>query len=56
MPVDAFPGPKGNINLDWDGRKVIAHITPAEELHDATEYYLSHFATCKNAARHRRTK
>lgn len=59
MPVDAVPHPDGNIWLG--GREPIrAHVlTRAQHrnrglLPDGTDLYRSHFASCPNAAHHRK--
>ncbi len=48
MPVDAQPSEKGNLRID----NGVAYVEPAYE----GPKYLSHFATCKQAAQHRKGK
>jgi len=52
MPLDPIPVPDGNITLDTDQ---VAHVLPdaAHPPPDVPRYH-SHFATCPNAAQHRR--
>lgn len=52
MPIDQAPGPDGNITLDADGYGVIQN----GDLFDPQtgDRYQSHFATCPNAAAHRK--
>lgn len=53
MPVDAVPTRNGNIVLEDDGRSVKAVVRDAM-LPGVQALYISHFATCPNAARHRK--
>lgn len=56
MPLDATPSPKGNLRfapehaLPEDRAPVVVHSL------DAPERYTSHFATCAQAAQHRRAR
>ena len=50
IPVDAAPSPDGNIEM----RGGIAHVV-GDELPLAPRFK-SHFATCPNAAQHRKAK
>jgi hypothetical protein len=57
MPLDAEPSPRGNIFIPSDG--VRAAFLNGDDLAENNippdvARYLSHFATCPNAARHRR--
>lgn len=58
MPIDPEPCPKnGNLEIDDDG---IASALRDDDIvrarFEGKALYLSHFATCPNAARHRRTR
>lgn len=54
MPVDAEPAANGNIVLG-DGDPPAAIIVPPDERERALyPLYVSHFASCKFAAQHRR--
>jgi hypothetical protein len=50
MPLDPLPSPSGNIVLDPKG--VGRYAAPG----DVSSRYVTHFATCPNAARHRRRR
>lgn len=55
MPVDVAPTPTGNVRLDLDGFTIRATVTPdaTPDMFDPTDSgfrYLSHFATCPDAA------
>lgn len=54
MPLDAEPHPDGNVSLVPAG----AMVLPAELVEQGkkigSKRYRSHFATCPNAAQHRR--
>jgi hypothetical protein len=52
MPLDAKPDPKGNLVV-IDGVAHHVHENGAA-FPDTAERYRSHFATCPNAAQHRR--
>lgn len=53
IPLDPEPAANGSIRLD-DG---VAFVVPeADRAAFAGELYLSHFATCPDAAQHRRRK
>jgi hypothetical protein len=58
IPLDAKPHPDGNIYLYHD----VAYVLPvngrslAEHREMGTPLYVSHFATCPNAAKHRRKR
>ena len=57
MPLDPQPIFRGNIKLN----KGIAYYQTKEEVHEADALllptlYLSHFATCPNAKKHRKPK
>lgn len=56
-PLDAQPSPIGNVRLG-DGDKA-APLKEAEVLkarEDGEALYISHFATCKNSASHRKPR
>lgn len=50
IPLDPHPTLNGNIEL-YDG---VAHVVPVD-LSATTLRYTSHFATCSDPARHRKT-
>jgi len=54
MPIDLEPHPKGNIQLQdqgkWHPPLAVVHSVRAPGI----EYYISHFATCPSAAQHKR--
>ena len=52
-PLDAGPHPEGNLYLDGDVARVAVAARAAPE---GAPLYRSHFATCPQAARHRRPK
>lgn len=52
MPLDAEPHPEGNVILDRHG---VAEVHPVGMAPGAVRYR-SHFASCSNAAAHRKTK
>lgn len=58
MPVDVEPSDNGNVELIEDGGGTIALVLRNDEIGSARNrgalLYLSHFATCPNAKRHRR--
>jgi hypothetical protein len=55
MPVDAEPSEKGNIYLQREpGPPIIAIYVSNKVPHDFKPLYLSHFATCPDAKKHRR--
>ena len=57
MPVDAEPVPDGNLILTSDDPpRVIMHVLGQASLFDEPDppRYVSHFATCPHADRHRR--
>jgi len=52
MPVDVDSSPAGNLRLEYtDAGELVAEVVPAGS-QDALR--TSHFATCPNAAKHRR--
>jgi hypothetical protein len=58
MPVNADPVPNGNVRLsesvDERGRKtVLAYVLGAKDAREGV-LYISHHATCPQAAQHRR--
>lgn len=59
MPVDATPSASGNVLLTG-GNPPRAEVLAGEDLADAratqTRLYRSHFATCPNAAKHRKAR
>lgn len=58
IPVDALPAPGGNLRLIDEGQVTRAVVAGAGiDLFDPTDTgvrHVSHFATCPNAAEHRR--
>lgn len=58
MPLDLEPSPTGNVQLGLVGGEEIAIVVgPADAVAaqaSGEQLYLSHFATCPNAAQHRR--
>ncbi len=52
MPVDAEPSENGNVMLVGD---VAKYVKPGETL-PGIALHLSHFATCPNAAHHRKAQ
>ncbi|HMI85960.1 MAG TPA: hypothetical protein VK550_17805 [Polyangiaceae bacterium] len=55
MPLDADPVTDGNIVLEEDNAGAIAHVRSAA-FGGVGVFHKSHFATCPNAARHRKPK
>ena len=51
IPLDAAPSPRGNMILDEQG---VALVVPT--LSGFGPWMISHFATCPNAAQHRKPK
>lgn len=49
MPIEPDPQPNGNVRID-----VVNNTATVVEPGSHTPLYLSHFATCKQAAQHRR--
>lgn len=60
MPVDADPSSDGNIQLVSHGHLLFAHVLGDPTRSHAREHgqvlHTSHFATCPNAARHRKNR
>jgi hypothetical protein len=59
MPVDADPVERGEFYLvEGDDGKLEAHHvrSSADGVADDADRYTSHFATCENAAQHRRPR
>jgi len=54
MPLDPEPDPTGNIVIREDGDAHV--ITKDDVIPPQAERWISHFATCPEAARHRRRK
>ena len=57
IPLDAEPSPDGNLIVEDSMEPHMAMFTsagPGEDL--GTPRYTSHFATCPNAAQHRRPR
>lgn len=54
MPVDEAPAPGGNLWIDGDGTARV--LFPLEAQQRAGQMHLSHFATCPQAAQHRRRR
>lgn len=59
IPVDAAPAEDGNVELigrDLDSGLPLAAVhPPGQDIVMAAERFRSHFATCPNAAAHRRS-
>lgn len=54
MPVDYFPRADGSVFVMANGN---ARVLPvAERARSISPLYVSHFATCRNAAAHRRAR
>ena len=56
IPIDAKPQPAGNIHLN---RGVAIYLTDEEQKilrEEGTTFHVAHFATCPNAAQHRRKR
>jgi len=53
MPVNVEPSPDGNLSLRWNGRRILAVYVDANF---AGPRRKSHFASCPNAAEHRRRR
>lgn len=64
MPLDLLASPTGNVVLtaatdsdDWGNEiPVVAVLTDHEAQTETRTRYTSHFATCPDAAQHRRTR
>jgi hypothetical protein len=54
MPVDALPAADGNVLVLADGKARV--LTAAERGRYVGTLYKSHFATCPQAAQHRRAR
>lgn len=55
MPVDAEPAENGNLLISLEGGQYF--VTAGRSEHsDGEPLYTSHFATCVNAAQHRKAK
>lgn len=55
MPLDNTPHPAGRIDLGADGFATVLGAKRATEVQvEGRKLYQSHFATCPNAAQHRR--
>ena len=54
MPVDAEPSPTGNIRLTETGGEVLGKKAAEEARLNGTPLYLSHYATCPDAAKYRK--
>lgn len=56
IPIDSTPDPAGTLLLlDRDGdRPLVRYVDPMDRHKHAGRLYRSHFATCPNAATHRR--
>jgi len=50
MPVDWIPSDRGNVELRFDGHDIEARVGAV-----GPGKYVSHFATCPQASKHRRT-
>jgi hypothetical protein len=59
MPLDPEPRPDGNIvlrRLAFEGPLIAHYLAAGEEPAADEERYVSHFATCPNAAAHRKQR
>jgi hypothetical protein len=56
MPLDAEPHPDGNIVLIPAGAMVLSKETAETGKRIGSRRYRSHFATCPDAAQHRKPK
>lgn len=55
MPVDAEPAENGTLVL-YESTPGEVHVAPASEHPTIVDRHVSHFATCPNAAQHRRAR
>lgn len=53
MPIDINPNPNGNVIL-IDGVAHYVKDDPFEKPEETAKRYVSHFATCPNAQKHRK--
>ena len=53
MPVNVAPTPTGNLSLRWNGERVLAVYV---DEHFQGIRRVSHFATCKHADKHRKSR
>ena len=51
MPIDPEPAPNGNVRVD-----VVANAVEVVPAGSHVPLYLSHFATCPSAAKHRKPR
>ena len=56
MPVDFEPADGGNLSLQWRAGKVLSSVVKPALAFGRTDLRKSHFATCPNAAQHRKRK
>jgi hypothetical protein len=56
MPVDYEPSDGANIALEWRAGKVMSRVVKTALAFGRTDLRTSHFATCPNAAQHRRKR
>ena len=54
MPVDAQPTADGSVALTVDGANVRARVVEVKFRFGRKDLHTSHFATCPNAAQHRK--
>ncbi len=57
MPIDAEPSPEGTFikfRLDANGDKIVHFVKESERAATTKPLYASHFATCPDAAEHRK--
>lgn len=54
MPLDPDPSPNGNLALDGETVIVCGKTAAEQRRANGEALYLSHFATCPQAASHRR--
>lgn len=56
MPIDPEPAPGGDIVVDDGIASVVGGADLVDAVFEGRALYLAHFATCPNAARHRRPR
>jgi len=55
MPLDRVPVPDGNVVLRGVDEPVAVYVTDKRPAIEGERRYTSHFATCPNAASHRKS-
>jgi len=56
MPVDYEPAAGGNLRLEWRNGKVLSSVVKPSLAYGRTDLRTSHFATCPQAAQHRKRR